>query len=540
MKRMNRLGLLVLLLCFMIVNACSNAGSGQGEQKKEDDVELQVSAPGQFPIVNEKVTLKVLVPSNSLVENFETNEFTKWMEEKTNVHVEWEVMPADSAQEKLNLILSSGELPDVIMDSPVTLAQLMVYGNQGMFLPLNDLIDKHGYEIKKVFEKMPIVKETITTPDGYIYALPQVNECYHCTMSQKMWVYKPWLDKLQIDVPQTTEQFYEMLKAFKEKDPNGNGKPDEISLAGAPKTWFGAVDGFLMNPFIYSDKYVANGKIEIPYNKPAFKEGLKYMHKLYAEGLIAPESFTQNGDQLTKLGENPDTPILGAVPGGCMICSFTTRGKDYVTIPALQGPEGKRTSLYMPSPVTRPTEFIITNQAKHPEVALKWADAMFSEEVTFRSTNGIPDKDWRWAKDGEIGINGKPARWTILYKYGNIQNDDWKGTGPSFQDNDFRLSMSVEPGDIEQVLFAETNKNYEPYIPKISEVVPTLFFSEAQSAELAELEKTITNYVDEMKAKFITGKADLEKEWDSYVQTLDKLNVKRYLEIYQEAFDAKK
>ncbi len=76
-------------------------------------------------------------------------------------------------------------------------------------------------------------KDLITAPDGNIYALPQVNECYHCMYQQRMWIYKPWLDKLGLKMPTTTDEFYEVLKAFKTKDPNGNGKADEIPLSGS-------------------------------------------------------------------------------------------------------------------------------------------------------------------------------------------------------------------------------------------------------------------------------------------------------------------
>ncbi len=96
-----------------------------------------------------KSTLKILVKGSASVEDFATNDFTKWLEEKTNVHIEWEVAPEKSANEKLNLVLSSGDYPDVIMGFGVSPTQMMIYGNQGVFLPLNDLIDKHGVEIQK-------------------------------------------------------------------------------------------------------------------------------------------------------------------------------------------------------------------------------------------------------------------------------------------------------------------------------------------------------------------------------------------------------
>lgn len=123
------------------------------------------------------------------------------------------------------------------MNMGVSRTQEMMYGQQGVFLSLNDLIKKQGYYINQMFDENPEYKEVITAPDGNIYAIPEVNECYHCSLSVKLWIYKPWLEKLDLKMPQTIEEFHQVLKAFKELDPNGNGKQDEIPLAKTAKSW---------------------------------------------------------------------------------------------------------------------------------------------------------------------------------------------------------------------------------------------------------------------------------------------------------------
>lgn len=97
------------------------------------------------------------------------------------------------------------------------------------------------------------MKSSITAPDGNIYALPQINECYHCDNALKLWINKAWLDKLGLQLPTTTEEFYQVMKAFKEQDPNGNGKNDELPLTGSDEMWAGNVSAFLMNAFIVDD-----------------------------------------------------------------------------------------------------------------------------------------------------------------------------------------------------------------------------------------------------------------------------------------------
>ncbi|GGH81326.1 putative aldouronate transport system substrate-binding protein [Pullulanibacillus pueri] len=389
---------------------------------------------------------------------------------------------------------------------------------------------------------VPGVKDAITTPDGDIYSLPQVNDCYHCSMSEKMWVYKPWLDKLGLKIPTTTDEFTAMLKAFKTQDPNGNGKADEIPLSGMKNSWHEDIAGFLMNPFIYSDMFVKDGKIQVPYNTPEWQEGLKYLHQLYADGLIYSGSFTQDSEQFMKLGENPGTPILGVAVAATRSTfadiSDKGRGNDYVVVPPLKGPDGNRVTLYEPAPVTQPAEFIITKNCKHPDVAMRWADAMYKRDITLRSVIGRPDKEWRNAKEGETGLNGKQASWVELKQSEALTNHAWMQTGPSLRTREFRSSHAVPKGTQEEVLWKATEQ-YEPYLPKDIEPVPDLFFTEEQSNEMATLEKTVTDYVDEMKAKFITGKANIDKDWDKYIKTLDSMGIKDYVKIYQEAYDAK-
>nr|WP_280518612.1 ABC transporter substrate-binding protein [Lederbergia wuyishanensis] len=527
-----------MIIFSLVLTACKSDKTGNSKNENE---KVELTEPGTFPITKEKVTLRVLVPSNQTVEDFKTNTFTKWYEEKTNVHIEWEVMPSQNTEEKLNLILSSGDLPDVIMSSPVTLSQLMIYGSQGMFIKLNDLIDDQGTDVKKFLDERPEIKNAITAPDGNIYSLPAVNECYHCTMAQKLWVYKPWLDDLGLDMPETTEDLYEVLKAFKEKDPNGNGKNDEIPISGSKDLW--PYPGYLMNAFIYSDKYLENGKIQVPFDKPQWKEGLKYVKRLYQDGLMAKEALTQDIDQLKRTGNSKDR-ILGMAMGywqGDFMQAGGNSGEwmDYVAVPPIAGPDGYRVARYQP-PVPSRASFIITNQAKHPEVALRWAEGFYQEEVTLRAEAGEPDKDWRWAKEGEIGINGEPATWARLSAYGEVQNTHWAQTGPLIRTDLFRLS-EVESKDqpLEPILYKETKEKYEPYKPEEDKVLPPLYFTQEQSAELAELESTINNFVDESNAQFITGTEDIDKGWDKYLKTLESMNLKRYIEIYQEAYDAK-
>ncbi|MFD2332649.1 ABC transporter substrate-binding protein [Cohnella sp. GCM10020058] len=553
-KQMVSMALAMVLLVTILAACSGNNADSNASGGASPGSEAAVAPAGEFPIVKDKITLKVMTGANPAVEDFNTNEFTKYFEDLTNIHVEWEIVPSSMVAEKLNLALASGDLPDVVMMMDVTPEQQALYGQQGVLLPLNDYIEKYGVNTKKMFEESPLVKPTITSADGNIYALPAPNECYHCSMRQKLWIYQPWLDKLGLKMPTTTDEFYNVLKAFKEQDPNGNGKADEIPFSGAPAQSQGAtlttsVENFLMNSFTYAPYtrlYVNDqDKVDVPFTKDGWKDGMKYLHKLYAEGLMDPQALTRDPAQLVQLGENPNTVILGAASGPNMsvitqLNGASGRWKDYVAVPPLKGPGGVQLTQYDPYQVA-PGKFVITKEAKNPEAAFRFADALYDREITLRSTIGEPDVDWRWAKDGEIGLNGQPAVYKDMSSFGVTQNKHWSQSGIAYRPNSLRLgAVASEDNPLESILYKETKDKYEPYRVDVKSVLPPLNLTVDQSQEIADLSKTIYDYTSEMMARFIIGDADVDAEWDKYLKTLDGMNLKRYLEIYQTAYEARK
>lgn len=504
---------------------------------------------GMFPLTEEKATLRVVIPSFTAVEDFTTNEFTKWYEEKTNVAVEWVIVPAgDEGLQKLNLMLSSGDIPDVIMGFyNITPALQQVYGQQGIFIPLNELIEQHGTNVKNAFERYPLAKEVATAADGNIYGLPEINDCYHCTVAQKLWIYKPWLDKLGLEVPTTTDELYEVLKAFKEQDPNGNGQADEIPLSSDTTGWNSEYDLYFMNAFLLNpgNRMVVNdGKIDATYNKPEWREGLRYLNRLYNEGLLDPNSLTQDNQALLQIGQ-ADPTILGAAPWGypggwAPIEEIEgARWSEYVVVPPLKGPQGFQMQASSPYAAFNPGRFIITNAAKDPALAFRWGEAFYQQEVEITAYLGPQGVGWRWAKEGEKGINGEQALYVALKTWGNVQNDHWSQANPSYRSSDFRLGQQTDnPWALETFLYSESAK-LVPFKQDPALAVPPLFFSEAQAQEVGELEVALTKFRKEMTARFITGDASLDTDWDSYVQELDQQGLARYLELQQAAYDAK-
>ncbi len=521
------------------------------------------SDKGKLVVGEEKVTLKIVVPKDKETADWNNNQFSKWYEERTGVHAEFQSVGIEDqwpeTMAKVNAMLTAGEIPDVFMNIQFSNAQLMLYGQQGLFLPLEKYIADYGVEIKKVYKDYPDTEKVITAPDGHIYSMPYVNDCYHCKAGgQRMWVYKPWLDKLGLKMPETLDEFREMLVAFKTRDPNGNGQNDEAPLMADSETF---LTNYFMGSFMYipftgtnaRDPWLIvgdDGKVQFVANRDEWREGLRYIAGLYKDGLIAKESFTQNGDQLRRVGDKKGDRILGAVRAfywGSFLTidddSPDAAWRDYVCVPTLKGPQGTQISTWDYYAPWANGRFVVTNACKNPAVAVMWADGQYELEAQMRSYSGVKDKTWRWAKQGEKGINGKQALWTTIGTWSELPDGTWWGqNGTNYRSNDYRLGEVVDPKNptFEQPLYTNSRDNYFPHKQPQELQLPPVYLNEDQAATAAEIATNLNSHINASTAQFIIGslKIDDDGVWKKYVDTIEQIGLESYLATYQEALDA--
>lgn len=523
-----------------------------------------LTAPGELPIVTEPITLKILINQTQRVASYgDDNAFTRWIEEQTGINLEIEVAPLSDPQAKLNVTLASGELPDVLAGMPFTAASLAQTGVNGQLLPLNDLIEQYGYETKRMLEERPFYEQLITMPDGNIYGLPDINECFHCFSSQKMYVYKPWLDALGLEEPTTTQEFKDMLIAFRDQDPNGNGIADEIPMSGAASiAWHSKIEEFLMNSFVFyqridlgSERLMLddNGMVQASYAQDGYKEGLKYIADLYAEGLIDPNALIQDRDQLQiignyEIGVEGGVNIVGAIPGG-WFGQFTQvlyadeggRADEWVIIGPLEGPDGFVTAGYAPWGISKYGGWVISADSEYAEAAFRLGDFLYNTEVTTRNVFGELDVDWRWSNDDEVGLDGGPALYTNLSDFGDEGNTNqhWNQAAMTYRTAEYRLAQADDGNQYVEVhLLEATRDKYVPVSPDPSELIPPLVFGVDESREVGDLKLALDTYVDQMFVEFVTGAIPIDDAWEEYLATLDAIGLPRYLEIYQAGYDA--
>ncbi|MCL2879962.1 MAG: extracellular solute-binding protein, partial [Treponema sp.] len=541
----------VLLFSIPFLFSCNRqqaSGTGARTADTEGYSDI-VTPPGEFPVVKAPYTLKVFAAQPPNIEDFATNEFTLAYEKRTGVHIEWEIAPANTVAEKLNMSLVGGQYADMYLQTGMSKQTELLYGSQGVFIPLNGLIEKYAPNLSAVFKEYPDFKTMCTAPDGNIYSMPVIATWWNMMYPAKLWINSTWLKNLNLKVPTTTEEFYQVLKAFKERDPNGNGSGKQvIPFFAADNTRSNFVE-FFMNSFIPCNlgsqgfMYVTDDdKVHVAFDKPEWREGLRYIRRLVSEGLIDASSFSATQDQLKRIFENPGDMIMGATvwnaPSGFMDLNGS-KHKNYDTIAPLAGPKGVRLAVYRPDAMVITGATVITKALKNPEVAVRWLDYFYSLEGDLEMRIGREGIEWRRAKPGELSYSGLPAEWAKLTAIGGSQNIFWSQYGlGQYVRHDRQASApdiySVE--GLETRLYQATQSNYMPYKPQ--KVLPALYFSPAIMKKINQPLNDVRDYVQEYIVRFSTGELDLDKDWDSYLSNFKRMGLDDIIAAYQDAYDA--
>ncbi|ONI45538.1 hypothetical protein AN641_03840, partial [Candidatus Epulonipiscioides gigas] len=512
---------------------------------------------GEYPIVKEGKTdsFSVFAPIRTSVTTYnpEINQFSKRLEDLTGVTLEYVEPTNVDKRQKFNVMMTGGDYTDVILDMWLGPSELLLYGQQGIFLPLNDLIDKYAPNIKKALDENPIIKETWTLEDGNIYCIPRIGKSPRNLADHKMWLNQEWLNNLNLDIPTTTDEFYKVLKAFKEQDANGNGDPnDEVPFSAVMKGGWGSNPiPYLLNAFIPA--LSGTGYFNLDENDKVYpikatdewKEFLKYMNKLYEEELIDPLTFTQTKDQFAKLGSNPDIALLGAAPAGStsVFCSTVNveRWTQYVPIPPLTGPEGVKSANITPD--FGGSTMSITNACTNPEVVMRVFDYMFTEQGALEMILGVKGAGgYDDAPEGAVNYIGEPAKY-IRNDQDAIQDISWNRMGSDYQPADYDLWFAAKENadeDIEQILYISSIEDYIPYGQDPTKMLLNLSQTTEESRRIVDITASLDLYLDQSMVDFITGARELNDEnWNEYLSTIEKFDIYELAELKQAAYDRK-
>lgn len=550
---------LLLLLIPALLFAQGNRDT-RGTAQTVVDPDL-FNPPGTLPIVKRPVTLTVFAPSDGEY-SWADNAQTKELEEKTGIHLEWQIAPSSgNIKEKVSLLFASRSMPDIILTG-VTAANRYdktseaMFGSQGLILPLNKYFDTVSVGYKNAFEELDGFREYITTPDGNIYSLPNVDGSLHVQYSMKAWINTHWLENLGLEMPTTTEEFYQVLKAFKTMDANGNGdRNDEIPLSTVTSGSGTQIDGFLMAPFQLTPEnsklYLDNGKVTYAPVQDGYKEGLKYLRKLYAEGLLNPASFTQDRVAQVNVNESGKDTVIGVFlaqhPSYAADLNSMPNSKkweQYKPLPPLEGPTGQRIAAWNPYVMYQTGMAFISSTSSNPEAAFRLIDYIATEEGSYRSALGVKGVHWNDAQPGDIGLDGNPAKYartsvstnqqTLGQLIGLVRLPDMIA-GEKTNPNPY--AEGVAPLQGRQILMYNGSLDHEKYRQPLESVLPDLYMSEDAVDEMSLLTPTIQSTQKELMVQFITGAVDIDRGWDAYKAKLENVGLSRYLDLLQNAYN---
>lgn len=518
----------------------SQAESSEAESKEESASAAGVSKDG-LPIVTEKITLNAMVNKDINTPDWETHPAVLELEKRTNIDVNWESVPNNGWEEKRNLRFASNDLPDFILRAKLSAQLEMKYAAADQLVALDTLMD-YAPNLSKLMEENPVVEKNIKMPDGHIYSLPQLNRT-EGNLVQHYWINKTWIDKLGLSMPETIDDFYNVLVAFRDQDPNGNGQKDEIGYAGTAKdnpssifytflgSWgYGKHGGINHDTNAFSFLDIGDDDVvRLIATEDKFKNMVEYFNKLWSENLIDKESFSQDRDQIVA---KITADQVGFSSDGNNSQWMGPNRVNFVQPPALKGPDGENYWTNRVGFVQTTGTAAITTANKYPEATMRFLDYFYSHDGTVLARLGIEGTSYYVDENGKYQlfdeIKNDPTGLTLdqalgkyaLYMGGNL------------------CQYITDDVDQSAAQLPETKEAVEVVRPSMIDPndIPRFTFTEEETVKLSSIATDIVAYCEENVTKFITGERSLS-EWDAYVSELSKMDVDGYIKIYQDAYD---
>lgn len=504
-----------------------------------------------MPLVEEKVELSILTRRYDGAESYDKMWFWKWMEAFTGIIPKVTEYDNQVFPEKANLLFASGSIPDVMLyvGNYLTNARVVEYGmTEGLLMPLNDLIENHAPNIKAVFDAYPELRTMSTCVDGNIYTLPSYGtEIYNTTRS---FINKRWLDNLNLEVPTTIEELYDVLVAFKEQDANGNGDAsDEIPLGGAWDIPGSQTTGALFLTAFglcvtnESQMYLDDGVVKLAGYENNYFEYLRFVNKMYENGLLDEDIFTQNRTA-SRAKTNNDLVGCAADDSTMYLSGSEDTMHNWIGLGALTSAVNDK-RMWPGAETANPGRFAISKTCSNPIAAIKLADMFFTQEasVFFQwgaqkgSKEALGYEGWYLDENGSFAFDfpeGYDSSWVyrlsiILPMASKVGSSEYFDACPNVYGFDFVL----DKGGI------HFRKEMDRYLGYRQERLPQVYLTAEQTDRQSEIVSVLDTYMASMEKKFITGAEQLtEESFEAYRQTLRDLGVEEYIQMHQEAYNA--
>lgn len=536
----------------MAATTVTGCGSGKSSAKLNDGSFKEVDASTlEFPL-KEKATLTgtISYPANTESDPNKRTIF-KRLQEKTNVEIDWTAIQADQWSDKISLEMANTKnMTDFIFSAGFSDNDLLKYAKQGVIIPLEEYIDAYMPNLQAVFEKYPEYRTMCTDTEGHIWALPWIEQLGNektaiQTIGNMSFINKKWLDFLNLKVPTTVDEFEQVLIAFRD---HASEIQAEFGIDGSIIPMSCIVNDGDQDPSLiingFGEGYgdadktrhiaVTNDKEVIcSATQDGYKEGIEWLHKLYEEGLIDTESFTQEWSTYVAKGKSGRY-------GVCFSWDVANIDnlEDWVPLPALTADTRNIT----PQNGSFTSGFdrgrcVVTAVAENPALVCAWLDQMYDP---FQS----PQNNWgTYGEDDDFDIfelsknaeGGEMLKHAPLGDASPVEVREAESVGgPLAVLNDYYDVYVTCPDDAQYRL--DWIKEYYTPDMNLDYVYPNVFMNQEDTKKLSDLQTDIEKLINANKSDWIMN-GFTDDDWNQYLSELDGYGLEEYLQIFQKYLD---
>ncbi len=462
-------------------------------------------------------------------------------EKLTGIKIKFIHPAAGQTTEQFNLIMASGDLPDMMQYGWLTIpgGPEKAIADKAI-LKLNDLVKANGPAIGGFLNGRPDIGKKIVTDQGSMYVVPFLRPWIK-DPSEKWQGYstsahfrKDWLEEMNLPMPKTVGDWEKTLTAFKGRGPN------IIPMASLPEGAMGGISGLRWMAGAWGldyNFYVVDGKVFNGAVSPEFKEWLALINRWYEAGLIDKDFISRKYEQIRGLVVEGRVGVYWGLLNRDM-GGFTPLGKktnpkfSLMAAPWPYGKDGKSYSFDTSGANDYPgAGAAISYKTKHAVECVKWLNFWWTETGHNLANFGIEGLTYNW-------VNGYPKYTDLIMKNPeglSIVNalskyaPDGGGGRAWRQDSRYWEQMMAIPEQFEsgKMLVATGD---------MSRVMPAVSPTAEESRELAGIMNQVATYRDEMVAKFIVGAEPLTK-FDEFVSRINGMGMPRAIAIQQAALD---